>query len=151
MFDNVFIFHNSFFNFCFGFVLHANQKILGCVVHVIKNGLVPSQIFIPSWKELFKLRFKGGPTSLISIYSSAPVSFHPFSLTVLSVWRRAAACGEVLTPNPGSAGSICRSIPSSVAPLTEPGTFRGRHGQRMPSATGMDRLFLAAWAQGIRR
>lgn len=105
MFDNVFIFDNSFFNFYFVVVffliwgLHANQKILRRFIHVIKNRLVPSQFFIPSWKELFLLGFKGGPNSFI--YFSTPASFHPLPLTILSIhWRAAAVCMKDSKPLP---------------------------------------------------
>lgn len=123
--------------------LHAKHNILGRVIHAIRNGLVSSQFFIPSRKELYLLGFKGGPASFI--YHSTPASFHPLSPAILSIYQRAAAaCVEVLTPTPALPGASAAASPARRHQIPRGG------GTEKGATTGMDRLFLAAWVQGIK-
>lgn len=112
-----------------------------------RNGLVSSRFFIPLWKELFVLGFKGAPTS--SIYSSTPASFHPLSPAILLVHQRAAAaCVEVLIPTPAHPEASIAASPAQWRHLQNQITHRG--GTEKGATTGMDRLFLVVWMQGIK-
>jgi len=111
----------------------------------MKNVFVLSQLFIPSWKKLFILCFKGGPPFVYMLLYpcqlSLPFPNHPLG-TLKSCLRGDADSKPQLRQehpqqHPQLRGTAYRA------------RYLAKHAQKKePSATGMGRLFLVAWLQG---